>query len=226
MPGLDELFDAIFNHPIFHPYRTASQTFSETFKVLQDIMSIFLPFTILFTILLAILILILVNWLSSRLLRNFRKTRYFTIGLFSLALIGYTTIVTIDGWKTFQAFSDRMKQRQAESPRAGAVVKNEDLKVGYGSIAEVGKEVTIHYTGTLTDGKKFDSSRDHNRPLQMGLGTNQLIRGLDRGIEGMRVGGIRKIIVPPELAYGERGAANVIPPNATLIYEVELLKVE
>ena len=101
----------------------------------------------------------------------------------------------------------------------------EDLKVGSGPEAQAGKTVTVHYTGTLLDGKKFDSSLDRNQPLSFHLGAGQVIRGWDQGVAGMKVGGKRKLTIPSDLGYGPRGAGAVIPPNATLVFEVELLKV-
>jgi FKBP-type peptidyl-prolyl cis-trans isomerase FkpA len=101
-----------------------------------------------------------------------------------------------------------------------------DIQVGTGDQALAGKLVTVHYTGWLTDGKKFDSSRDHNRPFDFQLGAGNVIRGWDEGVQGMRVGGQRRLIIPPSLGYGQRGAPGAIPPNATLIFDVELLKVQ
>jgi len=110
----------------------------------------------------------------------------------------------------------------------GAVtdLKIEELKVGDGTEAVAGKSVSVHYTGTLTDGKKFDSSLDRGQPFRFQLGAGQVIQGWDKGVAGMKIGGKRKLTIPPHLGYGERGAGGVIPPNATLIFEVELLGVE
>ena len=101
----------------------------------------------------------------------------------------------------------------------------DDLQVGDGVEATPGKTVTVHYTGWLTDGKKFDSSKDRNDPFAFVLGGGMVIRGWDEGVAGMKVGGKRKLVIPPELGYGARGAGGVIPPNATLVFEVELLDV-
>jgi FKBP-type peptidyl-prolyl cis-trans isomerase len=101
----------------------------------------------------------------------------------------------------------------------------EDVKEGTGAIATDGANVQVHYTGWLTDGKKFDSSKDRGQPFRFRLGGGQVIRGWDEGVAGMKVGGIRRLTIPPELGYGARGAGGVIPPNATLVFEVELLGV-
>lgn len=101
----------------------------------------------------------------------------------------------------------------------------EDLAVGSGETAGSGQFVTVHYTGWLTNGKKFDSSLDRGDPFGFSLGKGQVIAGWDEGVEGMKIGGKRKLTIPPELGYGARGAGSVIPPNATLVFEVELLGV-
>ena len=101
----------------------------------------------------------------------------------------------------------------------------EEIKVGDGDTAASGQFVSVHYTGWLTDGRKFDSSKDRDEPFEFPLGQRNVIAGWDEGVQGMRVGGIRKLTIPPQLGYGARGAGGVIPPNATLVFEVELLNV-
>ena len=100
-----------------------------------------------------------------------------------------------------------------------------DIVVGTGAPAVVGKGVQVHYSGYLTNGQKFDSSRDRNQPFVFQLGAGEVIKGWDEGVAGMKVGGKRQLRVPPELGYGSTGAGGAIPPNATLIFDVELLDV-
>ena len=98
-----------------------------------------------------------------------------------------------------------------------------NLVVGQGREAHAGETATVHYTGTLLDGTKFDSSKDRNKPFSFRLGAGHVIKGWDEGVEGMKIGGTRKLVIPPQLGYGARGAGSAIPPNATLIFIVELL---
>ena len=120
----------------------------------------------------------------------------------------------------------KMKEPEVITTKSG--LKYIDHVIGDGDEAQRGASVEVHYTGWLDDkgkkGKKFDSSKDRNQPFIFMLGAGQVIRGWDEGVAGMKVGGKRELIIPPELGYGTRGAGNVIPPNSTLIFEVELLK--
>jgi len=102
-------------------------------------------------------------------------------------------------------------------------LKFEDTSVGAGDVASKGQTVSVHYTGWLENGTKFDSSKDRNEPFEFKLGAGQVIRGWDEGVAGMKVGGVRRLTIPPQLGYGDRGAGGVIPPKATLVFEVELL---
>ncbi len=121
------------------------------------------------------------------------------------------------------------KEHATASPQLQKI----DIKVGAGDEAEVGKTVSVHYTGWLYDenapdkkGKKFDSSFDRQETFSFMLGAGRVIKGWDQGVQGMKVGGQRTLIIPPSMAYGERGAGNIIPPNATLIFDVELISLK
>jgi FKBP-type peptidyl-prolyl cis-trans isomerase len=114
----------------------------------------------------------------------------------------------------------------AAAPQGGGLII-EEVKLGEGAVATKGKTVSVHYTGVLTNGTKFDSSLDRGQPIVFPLGTGRVIKGWDQGIEGMKVGGKRKLTIPPDLAYGARGTpGGPIPPNATLVFDVELVAVQ
>ncbi len=118
-------------------------------------------------------------------------------------------------------------QSQNQNPMNNAPpIGTEDLKVGDGAEAVAGKEVTVNYEGKLANGTKFDSSYDRGEPFAFTLGAGRVIQGWDIGVAGMKVGGKRRLVIPPELGYGAQGAGKVIPPNATLIFTVELLSVK
>jgi len=114
----------------------------------------------------------------------------------------------------------------ANSTTTASGLQIEDLTVGSGAQAKAGDQVVVNYTGWLPDGTKFDSSLDRNQPFEFTLGAGQVIAGWDEGVSGMQVGGKRRLTIPPELAYGQAGYAGVIPPNATLIFEVELMEIK
>ena len=115
----------------------------------------------------------------------------------------------------------------ADKPAEGLLGNLEitDATVGTGAEAVAGKKVRVHYEGTLVNGQKFDSSYDRNQPFEFVLGQGMVIRGWDEGVAGMKEGGVRNLVIPPHMGYGARGAGGVIPPNATLKFKVELIKV-
>lgn len=121
--------------------------------------------------------------------------------------------------------SHRTPSAAGKTVTTASGLKCEDLKVGKGPVPKVGDTVFVHYTGWLTNGKKFDSSVDRGQPFSFVLGRGQVIKGWDEGVGSMHVGGKRKLTIPPALAYGSSGFPPVIPPNSTLVFEVELLKI-
>lgn len=122
------------------------------------------------------------------------------------------------------AASTETKKMQNTSTIAGLEIY--DIQVGTGAEAKAGQNIQAHYVGTLLDGTKFDSSVDRGQPFEFTLGVGQVIQGWDKGIEGMKVGGVRKLVLSPEMGYGSRGAGALIPPNSTLVFEVQLVAVE
>lgn len=153
----------------------------------------------------------------------------------SLVLIGLSGCATTQGTSSTSSGSGSTTDSTPAPPppappeASGMIttrtgLQYQDLRVGDGALAESGMEALVHYTGTFTDGRKFDSSYDRQKPYPFRLDSGAVIRGWDEGIQGMRVGGKRKLIVPPHLAYGAAGYGNgAIPPNTTLVFEVELL---
>lgn len=124
------------------------------------------------------------------------------------------------------AFGAPKKAKTRSEVKKVTELKTEDLKAGEGTEAVAGKTISVHYTGWLENGTKFDSSVDRGRPFSFILGRGQVIQGWDKGVIGMKVGGKRKLTIPSDMGYGTRGAPPVIPPNATLVFDVELLDVK
>jgi FKBP-type peptidyl-prolyl cis-trans isomerase len=141
---------------------------------------------------------------------------------FSLATVGLLVAAVVFG----SAGCGKKKGTAKSTPRTDGLVI-EEVKEGTGPVATRGQTVSVHYTGHLTSGTKFDSSLDRGQPIEFPLGTGVVIKGWDAGIDGMRVGGKRKLTIPPELAYGARGTpGGPIPPNATLVFDVELVGIK
>ena len=147
--------------------------------------------------------------------------------MISIRLAGAALALAILAVSTPVGRSDAADNQVTEMPDG---LKYTDSKTGDGATAKSGNKVSVHYTGWLSDngakGKKFDSSVDRGQPFQFTLGAKQVIAGWDEGVAGMKVGGKRTLTIPPELGYGSRGAPGAIPPNATLIFDVELLQVQ
>ena len=142
------------------------------------------------------------------------------LGLWTLVSVGLIAL----SYPLTQGGEKSTKEEKVITTKSG--LKYVELKVGTGETAKAGHRVTVHYTGWLKNGKKFDSSRDRDDPFTFDLGAGDVIKGWDEGVAGMKVGGKRRLIIPPKLGYGAKGAGKVIPPNAELIFEVELLKVK
>ena len=121
--------------------------------------------------------------------------------------------------------AQKIKDRGVKTVTTASGLKYVDMVVGKGASPTVGKQVTVHYTGTLENGTKFDSSVDRKEPFSFVIGVGQVIKGWDEGVKSMKVGGKRKLIIPSKLGYGARGAGGAIPPNATLLFDVELLDI-
>jgi peptidylprolyl isomerase len=160
------------------------------------------------------------------------KTRKTLKQFFTAFILGTSATLMITGCT--KCSQNKGASAPVDANAALANLKEEDVKelrivdtvVGTGETAVPGKSVSVHYTGTLFNGTKFDSSVDRGQPFVFGLGAGQVIPGWDMGLQGMKVGGKRKLIIPPHLGYGAQGAGGVIPPNAVLVFDVELLEVK
>jgi FKBP-type peptidyl-prolyl cis-trans isomerase FkpA len=130
---------------------------------------------------------------------------------------------TSAGWSTLRLSISQGENMSITTTESGLQI--EEIKVGGGDTATSGQFVSVHYTGWLTNGTKFDSRKDRDEPFEFPLGQHTVIAGWDEGVQGMKIGGVRKLTIPPQLGYGARGAGGVIPPNATLVFEVELLDI-
>jgi len=128
--------------------------------------------------------------------------------------------------KDSKTMTEKTEAKKGKTMSDVTELKIEDMKVGDGDGAMTGNTVSVHYTGWLTNGTKFDSSLDRGKPFSFQLGKGNVIKGWDKGVAGMKVGGKRKLTIPPDLGYGARGAGSTIPPNSTLVFEVELLEVK
>jgi FKBP-type peptidyl-prolyl cis-trans isomerase len=151
-----------------------------------------------------------------------------SIALIALvAFVGYVAYLGFTGTPASLPFAGGSGSMAISTLDMTNELQSTDVVVGTGAEAVSGKKVTVHYVGTLTDGTKFDASKDHGQPFSFTLGAGQVIKGWDQGVAGMKVGGKRTLVIPSELGYGETGTpGGQIPPNATLNFEIELLKVE
>ena len=145
----------------------------------------------------------------------------------NVGIFGGLIIVTIVGLFFLLSRQPTVDTPKLEIPgEIMADIQIEELEIGDGQEVVEGNTVSVHYTGTLVNGTKFDSSLDHGEPFEFSVGEGQVIQGWDIGLVGMKVGGKRKLTIPPELGYGEQGAGASIPPNSTLVFEIELLEVK
>ena len=159
---------------------------------------------------------------SVRAQRRASKIRNQRIALIVTGII----LVALLGFVIYQTTSKPKSSASTSTGQGASSLQTTDLLVGTGPEAKAGDTVTVNYTGTLVDGTKFDSSYDRNQPFTFTLGAGNVIKGWDVGVDGMKVGGKRKLVIPPDLAYGDQGAGSVIPPGATLIFEIELLGIK
>jgi peptidylprolyl isomerase len=148
------------------------------------------------------------------------------LSLFAVLSLAVLSVVQAKTKKTTPKEKTPMPQSQPTETKTASGLRYTDLVVGTGASPQKGQKVTVHYTGTLENGTKFDSSRDRNQPFEFTIGVGQVIRGWDEGVATMKVGGRRKLMIPPDLGYGPNGVPGAIPANATLIFDVELLGIK
>ncbi|MGB6384754.1 MAG: FKBP-type peptidyl-prolyl cis-trans isomerase [Terriglobales bacterium] len=149
--------------------------------------------------------------------------------IFAITLLAVSTLAvaqTAPAHKPMARAASGPTKVTGEPTKTASGLEYWDIKVGTGAVAQTGQHVTVDYTGWLTNGKKFDSSVGTGKPFELMLGAGQVIKGWDEGIVGMKVGGKRQLHIPPDLAYGEKGFSTVIPPNATLVFDVRLVDVK
>ena len=152
------------------------------------------------------------------------KRRNQRIATIAIIVLGAAVLVALN-WNRIFPKTIPIGDSNTDMITTASGLQYQDLVVGDGQEAKAGDAVNVHYTGWLEDGTKFDSSVDRGQPFEFQLGAGRVIQGWDEGVAGMKVGGKRKLTIPPELGYGASGAGDVIPPNATLIFEVELLEI-
>ena len=147
------------------------------------------------------------------------RNQRIAIAIFLLAIIALVAFIVL-------RTSSTQEPSTSDMTTTTSGLQYQDIEIGAGSIAETGDIVSVHYTGWLESGKKFDSSLDRGDPFEFTIGAGEVIKGWEEGITGMKVGGKRRLVIPPDLSYGSSGVSGIIPPNATLIFEVELLTIE
>ena len=151
-----------------------------------------------------------------------RRKRIITITITILIILA---VVLGLSWKTLFPAENLIEESNVEVITTDTGLQYQDIEVGTGEAAKVGDTVSVHYTGWHEDGTTFDSSLTRGKPFEFELGKGSVIKGWDEGVAGMKIGGVRKLIIPPELGYGDRGSGNSIRPGETLIFEVELLDI-
>ncbi len=155
-----------------------------------------------------------------------KRVRYIPVLFWVVAVLAVPDLQGLSAADQKEGKIEQSEPGKEKTEKTPSGLQYVDLTRGEGASPQKGKTVAVHYTGWLTNGKKFDSSVDRGEPFEFQIGVGQVIPGWDEGVSTMKVGGKRKLIIPPGLAYGKRGAGNVIPPDATLVFEVELLKVK